>query len=137
VTVFDTNTSSGAARAPILAPICTALSGVDARTNVNAEFSDRVHDCPSAANGTRRTIKRCQEAVSGSVNFAAPMPRELVTGERVMLSKKIFPTAVSKLDYPGGSVNDIREEYAGEYTVVIGFNFSATAGRERFNLTQD
>jgi hypothetical protein len=39
------------------------LSSVNTGANVNAEFSDRVHNCPSAADRTRRAIKRRQEAV--------------------------------------------------------------------------
>jgi len=56
-----------------------ALSSVNARANVNAQFLDRIHDCPSAADRTRWTIKRGQETITSSVDFPTSMPCELVT----------------------------------------------------------
>jgi hypothetical protein len=56
-----------------------ALSSVNARANVNAQLLDRFHDCPSAADGTRWTIKRGEETITSSVDFPTSMPCELVT----------------------------------------------------------
>jgi hypothetical protein len=69
---------------------------MDAGANVNAKLFDRVHDCPTAADRARRTIKRRQEAVASSVDFAASMPRELVANKGVMLGEKVFPSPVAK-----------------------------------------
>ena len=113
------------------------VSGVNASSNVNAELLDRVGDRPAAANRTRRTVKCRQEAVAGSIDFATAMPRKLLTNKQVMLCEKVFPCAVTKFDYPRGGANDVREKYACEHAVKIGFNFSATAGQERFDLTED
>ena len=113
------------------------LSGVNASANVNAELLDRVDDCPTAANGTRRAIKSRQKAVARSVDFSTTVPAKLLTTKQMMLSQKVLPCAVAKFDYARGCANDIREKYACEHAVKIGFNFSATAGQERFNLTED
>jgi hypothetical protein len=43
---------------------------VNARANVNAEFLDRIHNCPTAADRTRRAIEHRQEAVTGCIDFA-------------------------------------------------------------------
>ena len=49
-----------------------------------------------------------------------------------MLGQKVSPIAVAKFDYPRGSINDIREEYAGEYAVKIRFVSShASRGSRR------
>jgi hypothetical protein len=57
------------------------LSSVNASANVNAEFSDRVHNCPSTANRTRWTIKSCQETVAGGIDFATSMPCKLFANQ--------------------------------------------------------
>jgi hypothetical protein len=85
------------------------FSCVDARANVNAEFPDRVHNCPSAADRTRRTIKCRQEAVARSIDFAASMPRELVTNKGVMLSENIFPSSVPEFDKPFRCLDNVGE----------------------------
>ena len=148
LTVLETNTSSGCCESPNPGPNMhrnatelfadhLTLAGVNARANVNAELLDRIDDRPAAANRTRRTIKRRQEAVAGRVDFATAMPRKLLTNKRVMLSEKVFPCAVAEFDKPLGRADDVREKYGCEHAVKIGFNFSAPAGQERFNLTED
>jgi hypothetical protein len=114
-----------------------ALSSVNARANVNAEFPDRVYNCLAAADRTRRTIERCQEAVAGRIDFATSMSRKLFTNKGMMLGEKVFPCAVAEFDYPRGRANDICKEYSCEHPLKVGFNFSAAAGQERFNLTED
>src|SRR5215467_8379388 len=78
------------------------LSSVDTRTNVNAKFPDRVHNCPSAADRARWAIKRRQEAVTSSIDFATAMPRELVTNKGVMLSEKVKTARALGLTIPPG-----------------------------------
>ena len=113
------------------------LSSVNPSANLNAEFLDGVGNRPTAADSTRRTIKSGQKTIAGRVDFSTAVPPKLLTNKQVMLSEKVFPCAVAKFDYPRGRVDDIREKYACEDAVKIGFNFSATAGQKRFNLTED
>src|SRR5262245_27372711 len=114
-----------------------ALSGVNARSDVNAELLDRVHNCPSAADRTRRAIKRRQKAIAGSIDLATSMSRELVTNKGVMLSEKVLPASVTELDKPIRRTDNVREQYGGEHAVTVGFDVAALAGQERFNLSED
>jgi len=113
------------------------LPSVDARANVNTKFPDRVHNCPSAADCTRWTIKCRQEAVARSIDFSTSMPRELLTNKGVMLREKVLPSSVTEFDKPLGRLNDVREQDGGEYAVTLGLAFSALAGQERFNFSED
>jgi hypothetical protein len=113
------------------------LAGVNASPNVNAELLDRVGDRLAAANGARRTVKGRQKAVTHRIDFSTAMPPKLLTNNQVMLSEEVLPCAVAKFDHSRGCANDIREKYACEHAVKIGFNFSAPTGQERFNLTED
>jgi hypothetical protein len=85
------------------------LSGVDARANVDAQLPDRVHDRPSAANRTRRTVKGRQEAVASSIDLATSMPRELVANKEVMLSEQIFPFSITEFDKSLRRLDYVRE----------------------------
>ncbi len=85
------------------------LARVNAGANVDAEFPDRVHNCPPAADRTRRTIKRRQETVTGIIYFATSMPRELATNKGVMWSNKVFPFSVTNFDEPICCANNVRE----------------------------
>ena len=147
--MLETNTSSAAARPPILAPICTyrnaseffthnlTLTRVNPSANLDAESLDRGGNRPTAADRTRRTIKGDQKTIARRIDLATAMPRKLLSNKQVMLSEKVFPCAVGKFDHSRGGANDIRKKYACEHAVKIGLNFSATAGQERFNLTED
>jgi hypothetical protein len=105
-----------------------ALASVYSGANANAKIPDRIHNCPSAADRTRGTIKCRQETVTRSVDFAAAMLCELITNKRVMLSEKVFPSSITEFDKALRSIDNVREEYAGEYPVTLGFNFTALAG---------
>jgi hypothetical protein len=85
------------------------LPGVHARANVNAEFPDRVHNCPCAADRTRRTIKCRQEAVTGRIDFATSMPCELMTNKGVMLREKVSPSSVTEFDKPLRCLDNVGE----------------------------
>jgi len=85
------------------------LSGVDARANMDAQLPDRVHDCPSTANRTRRTVKGCQETVASSIDLATSMPSKLVANKGVMLSEQVFPSSITEFDKSLGRLNDVRE----------------------------
>jgi hypothetical protein len=85
------------------------LSSVNTRTNMNAEFPNRVHNSPSAADRTRWTIKRRQEAIAGSIYFPTSMPRELIANEEVMLNKKVFPSSITEFDKPIRRLDNIGE----------------------------
>jgi hypothetical protein len=113
------------------------LASVDASANVNAEFSDRVHNCPSAADRTRWTIEGRQEAVASSIDFATSMPGELVTNKGVMLSEKVLPSAVPEFDKPVRRLDNVREQDGREYAITLGFNVPALPGQESFNLSED
>jgi len=114
-----------------------AFSGVNARSDTNAELLDRVHNCSSAADRTRRAIKRRQEAVPGSIDLATSMSRELVTNKGVMLSEKVLPTSITEFDKPIRRLDNVREQYGGEHAVTVGFDVAALAGQEGFNLSED
>jgi hypothetical protein len=105
-----------------------ALPGVNACANVNAQLLDRVHNCPSATNRARRSLKRRQETVTRSVDFAAAMLYELITNNRVMLSEKIFPSSITEFDKALRSIDNVREQYTGECPVTLSFNFTALPG---------
>ena len=113
------------------------LSSVNARANVNAEFPHRVHNCSSAADRARRTIKRCQEAIAGCINFATSMPRELITNKGVMLSEEVFPPSVAEFDKPISRRDDVRELYGGGDPAILGFSVAALPGQESFSLSED
>ncbi|MEZ0302803.1 MAG: hypothetical protein ACAH24_12185, partial [Hyphomicrobiaceae bacterium] len=53
------------------------------------------------------------------------------------MSEEVFPSSVTEFDKPICRPDYVREQYGGEHAVNIGFNFSATACQERFNLAQD
>jgi hypothetical protein len=74
------------------------LAGVDACANVNAEFLDRVDNCPSAANCTCRTIKCRQETIADSIDLTTTMPRELFTNKGMMLGEQVFPSSITDFD---------------------------------------
>ena len=63
------------------------LSGVNASANLNAELLDRIGDRPTAADSTRRTIKRGQKTIARRVDFSTAVPPELLTNKQVMLSQ--------------------------------------------------
>jgi hypothetical protein len=65
------------------------------------------------------------------------MPRELVTDKGVMLSKKVLPSAVPEFDEPLRRLDNVREQYGGEYAVTLGFNVAALAGEKGLDLSQD
>jgi hypothetical protein len=113
------------------------LPRVDARANVNAEFLDRVYNCPSAANRTRGTIKSRQEAIAGSIDLTTTMPCELFTNKGMMLGEQVFPSSITDFDKPSCRFDNVCEEYRRQYAVTLSFNLSATASQERFNLTKD
>ena len=113
------------------------LSSVNPSANFNAEFLDGVGNRPTAADSTRRTIKSGQKTIARRVDFSTAVPPELLTNKQVMLSQNVLPCAVAKFDHSGGRANDVRKKYGCEHAVKIGFNFSAPAGQERFNLTED
>jgi hypothetical protein len=120
-----------------LFPDHLTFSSVNARANMDAEFPDRVHNSSSATDRTCRTIERRQEAVAGSVDLSPSVPRELITNKGVMLRKKLFPSSVAEFDQSVRRLDDIREQYGGEYAVTIAFDVAALAGQERFNLAQN
>jgi hypothetical protein len=96
-----------------------ALSGVNTGANVNAESLDRIHNCPSAADRARRTIKRRQEAVARSIDFSAAMPRELVTNKGVMLHEEVFPSAVTEFDKPVASTMSVNSMVASTRSLSV------------------
>jgi hypothetical protein len=65
------------------------------------------------------------------------MSRELITNKGVMLREKLYPSSVAEFDQPVRRLDDVREQYGGEYAVTLGFNFAAITGQERFNLTKE
>jgi hypothetical protein len=83
------------------------LSRVNARANVNAELPDRVHNCPAAADRTRRTVKRRHETVTGSVDFASPMLCEVLADKGVMLRQKVLPSPVTEFDKPLRRIDNV------------------------------
>src|SRR5262245_13149645 len=85
------------------------LSGVNARANVNAELPNRVHNCASATDRTRWTIKRRQEAVASSVDLTTTMPRELLTNKGMMLSEQVFPSSITDFDKPSCRLDNVCE----------------------------
>jgi hypothetical protein len=120
LTVLDTNTSSGAARASILAPNmdCNAtelladhltLLGVDACANVNAEFLDRVDNCPSAANRPRRTINAAKKQ-SPAVSISRPRCRpSCSTNKGMMLGEQVLPSSITDFDKPYCCLDNVCE----------------------------
>jgi hypothetical protein len=114
-----------------------ALPGVNACANVNAQLPDRVHNCLTAADGTRRTIKCRQEAVPGSIDFTTSMPGELFTNKGMMLGEQVFPISVTEFDKPLRSVDNVREQYAGKDAVTLCFNVATLASQKRFNFSED
>jgi len=105
-----------------------ALSGVNARANVNSELPDRRYNRPAAAHRPRRTIKRREESVPGRINFAASMPSQLIANHGVMLSEQVFPSSITKFHKPLCCLDDVGEQYGGEHAVRLDFNFPALAG---------
>jgi hypothetical protein len=57
----------------------------------------------------RRTIKRRHEAITGGIDFATSKPGKLVPNKGMMLSKKVFPSAVTEFDKPLRRLDNVRE----------------------------
>jgi hypothetical protein len=45
-----------------------------------------------------------------------------------MLSEKIFPSSITEFDKALRSIDNVREQYTGEYPVTLSFNFTALPG---------
>src|SRR5688572_15660093 len=97
-----------------------ALAGVDTGTNVEAKPSDALGHGARSADRTRRTVEGRQEAVTGGVDLASAIPRELAADDVVVRPEEVGPAAIAELGRPTGRVDDVGEEYRSQHAVGVG-----------------
>src|SRR5438105_14601275 len=83
-----------------------ALTGMEARPQLETEGPDRVSDRARRANRPRRPVEGGEEAVARGVDLATAKPRQLLPDGCVMGLEKLAPAAVAEL---GGSPRRLDE----------------------------
>ena len=73
------------------------LTCVDTRSDLDAEFPDRVADDGSAAHGTRRAVEDGQEPIPGLLDLAAAERREVVAHPVIVIGDHLAPSVVAHL----------------------------------------
>src|SRR3974390_2836656 len=90
------------------------LPGMDPGTYFDVERLEGIPDREGALNGATRAVEGRHEAVSGSVDLAAPEPSDLGAHTSVMTIEEISPGLVSEMRCPVGGADDVSEKDGGQ-----------------------
>src|SRR5437867_351470 len=73
------------------------LAGVNARADVDPQVSQAIDDLERAADRARRTVERCEESVTGTLDLPSLEPIEAPPDRRVVLLEQLAPALVAEL----------------------------------------
>jgi hypothetical protein len=90
---------------------------VQARTNLEAEEADGLHDRSRATNSTRRAVEGGEEAVACGVDFVPAEAPELATHGRVVLFEQVAPPAVGELGRACCRTGEVGEKDRCKHTI--------------------
>src|SRR5205085_11023226 len=103
--------------------------------NFDSELRNSVADAARATYRARRSIKRVDESVTDSFDFAAMEPSKLFAHQRVMSVKKIAPESIAQPCCTFSGTDDVGEKYGGQNT--IGLRRWPRAGQKFLDLAQN
>src|SRR3954468_18433591 len=106
-----------------------ALTGVQARSDLDPQLGDLPADRRSAAYATRRPIERREEPVAGGVQLTAAMASQLSSHNRVVALHDLPPSRIPHLRQMNRRVDDVREENRGQNAVRLRLGPAVCAAR--------